>query len=176
MKQLIPDEKIMQLIKENSKDILASFNMQSEKNFPMHSKVNTFEHSVSVAYYAVYLIQKHGWKVDVPSVIRGALLHDYFLYDWHDHARWHKLHGFRHARFALNNAQKEYQLNKIEKDIILKHMFPVNIRFPRYRESWIVDWADKVCADFEIKKGMPKVALFTTDKALSVLFAVKAQA
>jgi uncharacterized protein len=87
MKQIQPEQEILDLLLANSKDILASFNMQSEKNFPMHSKVNTFTHSVSVAYYAVYLIEKHRWKADVPSVIRGALLHDFFLYNWHEHEK-----------------------------------------------------------------------------------------
>jgi uncharacterized protein len=157
MKSIVPETELINLIAKEGKDILQSLNMQYEKKLPMHSTVNVFKHSLSVAYYSVYLIKKHGWKVDVRSVIRGALLHDYFLYDWHQHEKCHRLHGFRHARFALRNAEREYQLNPIEKDIILKHMFPVNIKLPRYKESYIVDWADKVCAHYEIHRGEPKI-------------------
>ena len=41
----------------------------------------------------------------------------------------------------INNIEK--LLNDIEKDIIIKHMWPVTIRFPKYAESFIVGIADK---------------------------------
>ena len=37
-------------------------------------------------------------------------------------------------------------MGDIERDIIKRHMFPLNIRPPKYRESWIVCLADKICA------------------------------
>ena len=32
-----------------------------------------------------------------------------------------------------------------ERDVIAKHMFPLTLRPPRFRESWIVCLADKWC-------------------------------
>lgn len=163
MKAIKADPEIVNLLIQEGKDIFASANMQKEKIFPMHGGVSTFEHSISVAYYAIYLAKKKNKKIDARSVIRGALLHDFFLYDWHVHAKWHKLHGFRHARWAYQNAKKEFDLNEIEEDIILKHMFPVNIRLPKYKESLLVDWADKVCAHYEIHHNAPLIYIAELD-------------
>lgn len=55
------------------------------------------------------------------------------------------MHGFVHAREALYNSRKVFphlMNNRIE-DIILKHMFPLNIRLPKYKETWIVTLIDK---------------------------------
>lgn len=57
-----------------------------------------------------------------------------------------KWHGFRHAQRALDNAQRDFHLNAVERDVIRKHMFPLNLRPPRYRESVLVSCADKLCA------------------------------
>lgn len=89
-------------------------------------------------------------KINEKSLIRGALLHDYFLYDWHKSE--HRLHGFFHAKRALKNAESDFKLNDIEKNIIKRHMFPLNICPPKYRESWIVCLADKLCAVEEFFK------------------------
>ena len=79
------------------------------------------------------------------ELIRGALLHDYFLYDWHDkdHINPLRLHGFFHPGIALKNASAEYDLTEREKDIIRKHMWPMTVIPPLCREAWIVTAADK---------------------------------
>ena len=85
-------------------------------------------------------------NVDIKSLIRGSLLHDYFLYDWHENDKSHRLHGFKHAKTAMLNAERDFGINKIEKNMIYTHMFPLNLRLPRYKESIILCMADKVCA------------------------------
>lgn len=92
------------------------------------------------------------------ELIRGALLHDYFLYDWHeaDEENPHRLHGFYHPGRALKNALREYELTDREKDIIKKHMWPLTVVPPGCREAWIVTAADKWCSLLEtmgIQKG-----------------------
>ena len=82
-------------------------------------------------------------------MVRGALLHDFFMYDWHDPGNLRLMHGFTHAKEALQNAQKEFELNDIERDVIKKHMFPLNIALPRYRETVLVSTADKISAVLE---------------------------
>ena len=80
------------------------------------------------------------------ALIRGALLHDYFLYDWHIKRKGHHFHGFTHPATALRNAEKEYNLGDIERNIISRHMFPLTIVPPMCREAWLVCLADKYCA------------------------------
>ncbi|MFA6861502.1 MAG: HD domain-containing protein [Bacilli bacterium] len=146
------DPEIVNLIIKEGQDILTSKNMLLEQTFVMHKGVTTFDHSIGVAYVAVNYIRKHHIKkVDLRSIIRGALLHDFFLYNWHDHDKSHRFHGFIHAKRALKNAEKEFSLNKVEKDIIVKHMFPLTLALPCYKESFIVSLADKKCAIYEIR-------------------------
>lgn len=85
-------------------------------------------------------------RLRIRSLVRGALLHDYFLYDWHVPAKWHRLHGFHHAARAYRNAKRDFALNALEENMIRAHMFPLGIVVPRYRESWILWTADKICA------------------------------
>ena len=85
-------------------------------------------------------------KVNEKALIRGALLHDYFLYDWHIKGKGHHFHGFTHPATALRNAEKEYNLGDIERNIISRHMFPLTIVPPMCREAWLVCLADKYCA------------------------------
>lgn len=127
-------------------DILVSEGMQKEKTFVQHGSITCYDHSLRVAEKSLELAEKCSAYIDERSLVRGALLHDYFLYDWHEKDGGHRLHGFFHAERALHNARRDFNLNFIERDIIRKHMFPLNITPPKFRESWIVTWADKLCA------------------------------
>ena len=79
------------------------------------------------------------------------MLHDYFLYDWHV-GKGHKIHGFTHPKAALINAQEDFNLTKRERDIIVKHMFPLTPIPPKYKESIIVCLVDKGCSLYETFK------------------------
>jgi len=81
------------------------------------------------------------------------LLHDYFLYDWHDPDPSHRLHGFRHPFFALARAEEDFELTPRERNIIVRHMFPLVPVPPTCREAWIVCLADKWCALRETVAG-----------------------
>ena len=59
------------------------------------------------------MAQRLRLRVDMESLIRGALLHDYFLYDWHDGEKEHNLHGFRHAERALRNAERIFRFLRL---------------------------------------------------------------
>lgn len=150
MKRIKAEEKIIDEIIDCGQDILVAADMQRGKTLPMHRNVSIFSHCVSVAYVSILIADKYHIKnLDRSSLIRGALLHDFFLYDWHIHEKWHRFHGFIHPRIALDNASKEFSLTKKEKDIILHHMFPLTLSFPRSKEAFIVDMADKICANHE---------------------------
>ncbi len=146
----ISDGELTTLLLSHAGDILSSEGMLSEKNFRQHGNVSCYEHSLAVAMLSIRLAGFLRIRIDLRSLIRGALLHDYFLYDWHEADKSHRFHGFIHARRALKNAERDFALTAIERDIILKHMFPLNPRLPRYRESIIVIVADRLCAFREI--------------------------
>jgi uncharacterized protein len=133
------------------KEIILSPEAQDMKNYIQHGETTVFEHCLSVAKFSLLMAHflERTLKIDIDkdSLVRGALLHDYFLYDWHDKTiPGHKIHGFTHPRTAMLNADRDFGLNKIEKDIISKHMFPLTFMPPRYRESILVTLADKWCA------------------------------
>ena len=149
-KKQIGDEKLMRY----ANDILNSEGMQYGKTNKHHGEVSVYSHSVDVALISIKIAEKLHIKVDEKSLVRGALLHDYYLYDWHEPSDDHKLHGFSHARTALINASNDFILNDIEKDIIEKHMFPLNLPLPRYRESILVCVADKISATKDYSRQM----------------------
>ena len=75
------------------------------------------------------------------------MLHDLFLYDWRKRENGRKgLHAFTHPKSAYENASNLFDLNEKESDIILKHMWPVTIKLPKYKESYILTLVDKYCA------------------------------
>ena len=119
-------------------------------DYPQHGSTSRLMHSVAVAYYSYCLAKATGLSFHWEELVRGALLHDYFLYDWHQKDKSHSWHGFRHADAALKNAKEDFELSFIEENIIERHMFPLNPKPPACREAWIVCIADKYCAIKEI--------------------------
>jgi uncharacterized membrane protein/HD superfamily phosphodiesterase len=116
-----------------------------------HHNSSIYEHVMEVSYFS-YKACKF-LKLDYQSAARGALLHDFFLYDWRNHdvpdLPEDKFHGFEHPKIALENATKHFTLNDIEKDIVVKHMWPLTLVPPKYKESFIVSFADKYLASKE---------------------------
>lgn len=149
------DPEIYELIILYGNDIINHVNMQTTKKYMQHGEISCYTHILAVAYFSVRIAKKLGWKVDYESLIRGALLHDYFLYDWRVREKQHRFHGFRHAKVALANASRDFTLNRIEEEIIVKHMFPLNIIPPTTKESLIVTIMDKVCATYELYAKNP---------------------
>ncbi len=147
------DIQIESLIVFVAEDILRSAGMQSERQYLHHGTVTCYEHSVRVAYMSAYIALRLCLPVNMRSLLRGALLHDYFLYDWHETDKSHRFHGFIHAKRALEKASLDFELSEMEQDIISKHMFPLNPKPPKYLESVVVLVADKICAISELLYG-----------------------
>lgn len=137
------------------KEITESDKYKRTKELRQHGSVTVFEHSLSVAETSLKLSKKLHIKVDEESMVKVALLHDYFLYDWHDENH-PKLHGFRHATIAAKNAERDFGLTKKEYKAIRSHMFPLNLRLPMSREALILTIADKYCATNETLKTRKK--------------------
>lgn len=158
-------------IKEAGADILESSNFIRTKEFIQHGNMTVSSHCMNVAKYSIAISERLGIRCNRKELIRGALLHDYFLYDWHhkDYVSPHKLHGFFHPGVALKNASEEYVLTPRERDIIKKHMWPLTVVPPTCREAWIVTTADKWCSLMETVHlhrghGAVKRALFQENK------------
>ena len=135
------DKEYMEIIENLISDDL----VQEMKKYKQHFKVNCFYHCLLVSYNSYVICKKH--NLDYISVARAGILHDLFLYDWRKKENGRKgLHGFTHPKSAVKNALKVTDLNEKEKDIILKHMWPLTIKFPKYKESYILSFVDKYFA------------------------------
>ncbi len=130
-------------VRKMGKEIMESEEFLREKNYLQHGRTTTYEHSIRVALLAMKIARIFRLNVDYESLIRGCLLHDYFLYDWHQADPSHRLHGFRHGRTAAENAMRDFGLNQIEYNMIMAHMFPLWLAVPRDKESLLVGLADK---------------------------------
>lgn len=137
------------LIEEEVDALKYNSRFMDTKKYMQHGDTSIYEHSISVALLSCSIAETLNIKVNYKNMIRGALLHDYFLYDWHDKNNGVSLHGFTHPKAAWKNASKDFNLNKTEENIILRHMFPLVPLPPKYAESWIVCIADKISAASE---------------------------
>ncbi len=133
---------------EHLKDLLKDRHVRRMKSFTQHGKVSTFEHCHSVARLSYDINRALHLHADERILARGAMLHDFYLYDWHHKDGGnHKLHGFFHAGKAADNAVKLLHEDERVEAIIRSHMWPLNItKIPQSREAWIVCMADKVCS------------------------------
>ncbi|MBI9095724.1 MAG: HD domain-containing protein [Sphaerochaeta sp.] len=111
-----------------------------------HHDSSIADHSVAVAYYSYKVAMVLRFRKRLPELIQGALLHDFFWYDWRsERPRSGGLHGFDHPYEAFENAVQVYgALTSVESNIILRHMWPLTLIPPRYPESLIVSLVDKV--------------------------------
>lgn len=132
-------------------DLVKNAKVQEMKIYNQHAHTSCYKHCMQVAYYTYIVCKK--LNLDYVSATRGAMLHDLFLYDWHNHVRtdksWKGQHAFMHPKIALKNATEIFNLNDIEKDVIVNHMWPVTIKIPHYKETVVVTFADKYSALFE---------------------------
>ncbi len=118
-------------------------------NYIQHGNTTVWEHCLHVAQTAYCIARRFHFDVDEKALIRGALLHDYFLYDWHEKTLPNKIHGFTHPTKALKEASADFKLKQVERDMIRHHMFPLTITPPKTTEGKILCVADKICATGE---------------------------
>lgn len=127
--------------------ILNDPQVQRLSEFHQHTEATTrYDHCVLVAYLSFLMCRRLG--LDYQAAARGGMLHDLYHECWpgsEDGAlsRWRT-----HPAAALENARC-FGLSLREEDIIVKHMFPVTLALPRYKESYIVSLADKMAAVME---------------------------
>lgn len=141
----LPVEK-RRLFRDTLKEIRKESRFDVSENFIQHGTTTVKEHCIKVAYRAYYISHKFNIDVDEKQLIRGALLHDYFLYDWHEKSWANSIHGYTHPTIALREAEKEFRLSAVEKDMIKHHMFPFTPMPPKSVEGILLCMADKLCA------------------------------
>ncbi len=125
-------------------DIIENDTVKQMKDFRQHYETSCFEHCFEVSWYNYMICKK--LHLDYVSATRAGMIHDLFLYDWRLPQPGRKrLHAFHHPRIAMENSLKIFDLNKKEKDIILKHMWPLTVIPPKYLESYIITLTDKYC-------------------------------
>lgn len=132
------------------KDLLDSDVVNEMKKYRHHYSTTCYQHCINVSYYNYLVCRKLG--LNSKSAARAGLLHDLFLYDWHtvEKKEGEKPHGMRHPEIALKNAKEHFEIGKREEDMIVKHMWPLTIKFPKYAESYVIVVIDKYTAALEI--------------------------
>ncbi len=135
-------------VKYYGADVLDSKGHQSCDKYIQHGNTSIRDHSISVACMCVKLARTFRMqKYDHYDLIRGALLHDYFLYDWHISDPNRKgLHGYTHASEAVQRAADDFSVTPKMASMMKTHMWPLNLAIPRTREAWILTTADKICS------------------------------
>lgn len=132
-----------------------------------HHGITRYEHSLRVAYYS-YLITKK-LKLNYLETTRGGLLHDFFITD-ELNDKEQKTKFFVHPYKALENAETNFNITDLEKDIIINHMFPVvPHKIPKYIESWIVCGVDKAVATYEFYCLYGRTFLYKYSKVYMLL-------
>ena len=146
-----------------TRDILTHPRFQQLREFKHHGEGNSvYDHSLAVAEsaYAIALRMRLS-EDETASIVRAALLHDFFGYDWRSdrfHAfqsrrtglkRLGRMHAFIHGDIAAARARATFGLNDRECEAIARHMFPL-AAMPRTRIAWIVTLSDKIVASREM--------------------------
>lgn len=136
---------------ETVEDILFSDEIQSLAQYEQHLEIDRLQHIISVAYISYILSKK--LKLNYKEATRAAVMHDLVYYDWRngETGKWHRLHGYKHPKLACLNAKELCgEITKIEEDTIKKHMWPLTVALPKYKEGWVLIFSDKYCATREM--------------------------
>ncbi len=138
-------------------DIINSCELEHLKDITHHISTTRFQHCLNVSYYSYIVCKK--FRLNARSAARAGLLHDLFYYDRKEYNSMREKGQFSHSRMhsviALRNAEQLTDITPLERDIIEKHMFPMTIKLPKYRESYVITVIDKYCAVLEV--CIPKI-------------------
>lgn len=118
-----------------------------------HHDSTRLNHMLKVSYKS-YKIAKT-LKLDYEEVARAGLLHDYYLESVYEQDKIKDkvaLYTINHPKTAVENAKEIFGINDKEEDIIRTHMFPIDVKVPKYAESWIVSFVDKGVSTVEFAR------------------------
>lgn len=114
-------------------------------NYVQHGNITTYEHCISVAKVSFWINRRMNLNCDEKELVVAALLHDYYLYDWHTKGDY--LHGYHHPSIAADCAVRDFAVSAREASAIRSHMWPLTLfNMPDNRPGWIIVFADKWCS------------------------------
>ena len=131
------------------KDILENKEVMKLKDTKHHDN-NRLRHSLRVSFYSYKIAKK--LHMNYKSIARAGVLHDFYFEQINEMDKFRdkfRMYRIEHTRIALRNSEKYFELSKLEKNIILSHMFPCNLTLPRYKESWVLCIVDKCVSTYE---------------------------
>ncbi len=144
-------ESRIQRFKQLIKKYIESPKVKKMDKFIQHGDTTTLEHCENVAWISFLVNDRLHLNADEKTLVESAMLHDFYLYDWHDGDPARKTHGFDHPYIASENAEKEFHVSKKTQNAIKSHMWPLNItEIPKSKEAMIICFVDKYCALVEM--------------------------
>lgn len=142
-KEVLNDKEFLDIVSP----ILNNKEFDARKNWKHHEHCSLYEHCLIVSYLSYEICKKRGFNYHDAAI--GGLLHDFYYSPWQDHldekVPFFKQHGFVHAREALRHSYEVFPelMNARIANIILRHMFPLNVIPPKYKEGWVITYVDK---------------------------------
>ena len=64
---------------------------------------------------------------------------------------------------------ENFEITDIEKDIIVKHMFPLNMALPKYKETVVIILVDKYCGLIDVLHNAGSVMGYVTVSMLRTI-------
>lgn len=168
-------------------EILLNDEFQKRKLFKHHHNMSVWDHSILVSFNS-FLVGRY-FNADARVCAIAGLLHDFYSQAWLSSPELEtledgkytqelkkkktlfKMHGFTHAKDASENYVKYFPEleNKRITNSIKRHMFPLNIIPPRYKEGFIITAIDKWNSVHELP-SIKVVPVMVRDKAINVFF------
>jgi len=129
--------------KNSMSELLSNEKLKSLDKYRQHYKCTRLKHSVNVSYYSFYIAKL--LKCDYISAAKAGLLHDLYFHEKEDFRDRIKMIR-QHPKDALRNALEICDLNETERNTIIRHMWLITWKPPKYKEGYIVTFVDKYCA------------------------------
>ncbi len=147
-------DKDIEIIRQELDKYLDNPEVQKMRGYVAHGRKNVYDHCLSVVVMAYQLNKRFKLHAARHTLLVGALLHDLYLYDWHDKPyslNVFSMHGYTHPEEARKNAVRIFDVDKKIQKVIRSHMWPLTLRsFPSSKEAAIVCMADKLVATLEV--------------------------
>lgn len=150
MKNKIDPEKRSLTLEE---DILSSDRFHKAWNIRHHYSTSVAVHSERTAEYAMRIcswLKRHSVRINEEDVMRACLLHDIGMTDDKVSHSISFRKAYLHPVRSEQIAKDEFHANAVQCNAIRRHMWPICVIPPRYKEGWIVIAADKLCSLREV--------------------------
>ena len=160
------DEEYMRIVSH----ILNNEEFSKLKDIKHHNSTR-LNHCLKVSYKSYVIAKK--LKLDYEDVARAGLLHDFYLGQVNEQKGVKDkflLFTTQHPGQAVKNSLKYFNLSDKEIDIIRTHMFPVDIKVPKYAESWLVSFIDKTVSTKEFSQKFSNKLSWTLNISIIMLF------